>query len=226
MAKGFNKENTKSSGKNYKTIFERVQETAGGEEKPWSWYRQQVKKMALEYRKYPGKTIKEERRDRTQDEELQDKNEIRRYARQGRLFLFEYKAISKYLPYYDQFPLAYVLKANKDHFIAANLHYVHPNKRLKIVSDLMDGKINFPSSIVHKYITDHVDGFLLDLASVEWQTSIALPVESFVKNRRGQLFPYKSDEVWKETNEKFYTKFKARRIIKGYGKPSDIEDVE
>jgi hypothetical protein len=31
--------------------------------------------------------------------------------------------------------------------------------------------------------------------------------------------------VWKETNEKFYTKFKARRIIKGYGKPSDIEDV-
>lgn len=226
MAKGFSKENTKSSGKNYKTIFERVQETTGGEEKSWSWYRQQVKKMALEYRKHPEKTIKQERRDRTQDEELQDKNEIRRYARQGRLFLFEYKAISKYLPYYDQFPLAYVLKANKDHFIAANLHYVHPNKRLKIVADLMNDKINFPSCIVHKYITDHVDGFLLDLASVEWETSIALPVESFVKNRRGQLFPYKSDEVWKETNEKFYTKFKARRIVKGYGKPSDIEDVE
>ena len=161
-----------------------------------------------------------------QDEEQQDKNELRRFARQGRLFLFEYKAISKYIPYYDEFPLAYVLRANKDHFIAANLHYVHPNKRLKIVADLMEGKINFPSCIIHKYITDHIDGFLLDLASVEWETSIALPVESFVKNKNGLLVPYKSVDVWKETNEKFYTKFKAKRIIKGYGKPTDIEDAE
>ena len=96
--------------------------------------------------------VEEERRDRVQDEEQQDTNELRRFARQGRLFLFEYKAISKYIPYYDEFPLAYVLRANKDHFIAANLHYVHPNKRLKIVADLMEGKINFPSCIIHKYI--------------------------------------------------------------------------
>jgi hypothetical protein len=224
MAKGFSQEK-KSGAKNYETIFERVEKITAGEEKPWSWYRQQVKKMALDYKTNQQKVIKQERKDRVQEEELQDKNELRRYARQGRLFLFEYKAVSKYLPYYDEFPLAYVLKANKDHFIAANLHYVHPNKRLKIVADLMDGKINFPSCIIHKYITDHIDGFLLDLASAEWETSIALPVESFVKNRNGQLFPHKSAEVWKETNEKFYTKFKARRIIKGYGKPSDIEDV-
>jgi len=225
MAKGFGKD-TKSSGKNYETIFERVQKLTGGEDKTWSWYRQNVKKIALEYKKHPEKTVKEERRDRVQDEEQQDKNELRRFARQGRLFLFEYKAVSKYLPYYDEFPLAYVLRASKDHFIAANLHYVHPNKRLKIVADLMEGKINFPSCIIHKYITDHINGFLLDLASVEWETSIALPVESFVKNKGGVLVPYKSVDVWKETNEKFYTKFKAKRIIKGYGKPTDIEDVE
>jgi hypothetical protein len=224
MAKGFSKDK-KSSGRNYETIFERVQKKTNGEEKTWSWYRTEVKKMALEFKKHPEHIIRDERRDRTQGEEQQDKNEIRRYARQGRLFLFEYKAVSKYIPYYDQFPLAYVLRANKDHFIAANLHYVHPNKRLKIVADLMDDKINFPSCIIHKYITDHVDGFLLDLASAEWETSIALPVESFVTNKKGQLLPYKSTDVWKETNEKFYTKFKGRRIIKGYGKPSDIEDV-
>jgi len=225
MAKGFGKD-TKSSGKNYETIFERIQKKTDGEDKPWSWYRQEVKKMALEYKTHPEKTIREERRDRIQDEEQQDKNELRRYARQGRLFLFEYKAKMRYLPYYDQFPLAYVIKANKDHFIAANLHYVHPNKRLKIVADLMDNKINVPACIIHKYITDHINGFLLDLASAEWESSIALPVESFVKEKSGQLFPYRSSEVWKETNEKFYTKFKARRIIKGYGKTTDIEDVE
>lgn len=225
MAKGFGKDK-KSAGRNYQTIFERVQEKSGGEEKPWSWYRTEVRKMALEYKKHPEHTVRDERKDRVQDEEKQDKNELRRFARQGRLFLFEYKAKMRYLPYYDQFPLAYVLRANKDHFIAANLHYVHPNKRLKIIADLMDNKINVPTCIIHKYITDHVDGFLLDLASVEWETSIALPVESFVTNKKGQLFPYKSSDVWKDTNEKFYTKFKARRIIKGYGKPTDIEDVE
>jgi len=225
MAKGFGKD-SKSGGKNYETIFERVQKLTDGEDKTWSWYRQAVKKIALEYKTKPEKTIRDERRDRVQDENKQDKNELRRYARQGRLFLFEYKAKMKYLPYYDQFPLAYVIKANKDHFIAANLHYVHPNKRLKIIQDLMDDKINVPTCIIHKYITDHVDGFLLDLASAEWETSIALPVESFVRDKNGQKFPYKSADVWKETNEKFYTKFRAKRIIKGYGKPEDIEDVE
>jgi len=225
MAKGFGKDN-KSSSKNYETLFERIQKKTEGEDKPWSWYRTEVKKMALEYKPQPQKTIREERRDRVQNEDQQDKNELRRYARQGRLFLFEYKAKMKYLPYYDQFPLAYVIRANKDHFIAANLHYVHPNKRLKIIADLMDDKINFPACIIHKYITDHIDGFLLDLASAEWETSIALPVESFVREKNGRFFPYKSADVWKETNDKFYTKFKARRIIKGYGNQEDIEDVE
>jgi hypothetical protein len=131
----------------------------------------------------------------------------------------------KYLPYYDEFPLVYTISANKDHFIGANLHYLHPKRRVYVIRDLLDGKINIPKNCIHKYITDHVDGFLLDLASSEWDTAIALPVERFVKNRNGKSFPYKSVDVWKETNESFNVKFKAKRIIKGYGKSSDIEDA-
>ena len=224
MATGF-KQEKQSNVKNYETIFEKIKNLTEGEEKTWSWYRREVKKIALTYKKQPQKFIREERSDRSQDEELQDVNELRRYARQGRLFLFEYKAKMKYLPYYDQFPLVYTITANKDHFIGANLHYLHPKKRVFVVRDLLRGKINVPKKCIHKYITDHVDGFLLDLGSDEWDSAIALPVERFVKERNGQSFPYKSVDVWKETQDSYNLKFKAKRIIKGYGKTSDIEDA-
>jgi len=216
MAKGFKKEAIqKTSG--YQTIFERVKEKAGGEEQSWQWYRKTVRSMALEYKQHPDKTIRDERRDRSDDEENQDENKLRRYARQGHLFLFEYKAKMKYLPYYDTFPLVYVIKANADHFFGANLHYMEPRKRIIAISKLKDNRIDLPRKCFHKYITDHIDGFLLDLALDEWETSVVLPVEHFVKDRGGTLVPYKSSEVWSETNQNYNDRVKAKRIIRNYG---------
>jgi hypothetical protein len=226
MAKGFKKEETSPKAvSNYKTIFEKIKDMTGGEEKSLQWYRNETKKLAFSYKKEPEKFIRDERIDRNEEEEHRDDNVIRRYARQGRLFLFQYKAKMRYLPYYDRFPLVYVIKANKDHFIGANLHYLHPIKRVLTIQKLREGRIDVPSICIHKYITDHIDGFLLDLASAEWDSVIALPVENFVKPKGDKEFPYKSADVWKETNKKYSQRFKAKRIIKGYGKPSDIEDV-
>jgi hypothetical protein len=224
MAKGFKKED-KQKTKGYNTLFERVNEKTGGEEQSWQWYRKTVRSMALEYKQQPDKTIRDERRDRSDTEDDQDKNRLRRYARQGRLFLFEYKAKMKYLPYYDTFPLVYVFKANADHFIGANLHYLHPKRRVHVIERLKEGRIDIPRVCIHKYILDHVDGFLLDLALDEWDTAISLPVEHFVKERGNVLVPYKSTDVWTETNDKWGDRIKAKRIIKGYGRPEDIEDV-
>jgi hypothetical protein len=226
MAKGFAQEKkTKQSKNNYKTIFERVKEKTGGEEKSWQWYRQTVRSIALDLKQHPEHLQRDEKKDRYDTEELQDVNRLRRFARQGRIFIFEYKAKMKYLPYYDQFPLAYVLHATPEYFIGANLHYIHPKKRPLIIQKLHDDRVDVPKVCIHKYILDHVDGFLLDLASAEWDTAIALPIESFVKNKNGVLMPYKSSDVWEETNSKFSDRIKAKRIIKGYGKPSDIEEV-
>lgn len=222
---GFGKK-TSQSKRNYKTIFERVREAADGEEKTFNWYRQETKKIALSYRKDRDKFVKDERRDRADIEDAQDKNELRRFARSGRLYLFEYKAKMKYLPYYDTFPLVMVLKANKDHFVGANLHYLHPTKRLKVIQKFKEDRVDVPRCCIHKYITDHVDGFLLDLALEEWETAIALPVENFITERNKIIIPYKSSDVWKETNQKLTDRLKGRRILKGYGKPEDIsEDV-
>lgn len=225
MAKGFKNTSPKEKKSGYVTLFEKVKEKTNGEEQTWQWYRKTVRSMALEYKQHPDHILKDERRDRTDREEDQDENRLRRYAKQGRLFLFEYKATAKYLPYFDQFPLVYVIKASREYFFGANLHYLHPKKRVLVINKLKQGRIDIPKVCFHKYILDHVDGFLLDLASAEWDTSIALPIEKFVKERNGKLLPYKSVDVWKETNEKYGDRVKAKRIIKGYGKPTDIEEV-
>jgi len=224
-AKGFKKE-SKQSRSVYKTIFERVKEAAGGEEQTWTWYRQKVRSMAMDIKQNPDHLQRDEKKDRYDPEEDQDENRLRKYTRQGRLFLFEYKAKMKYLPYYDTFPLVYVLFSGSDYFIGANLHYMTPKKRVLMIQKLKEGKVDVPRNCIHKYILDHVDGFLLDLASAEWDSAIALPVENFVKNVNGRLLPYKSSDVWKETNEKYSDRIKIKRVIKGYGKPSDITEVQ
>lgn len=224
-AQGFGKKPKESKKTNYETIFEKLKKLAGDEKRSYNWYRAETKKIALSYRNETEKFVKEERRDRLQEEDLEDKNELRRYARQGRVYLFEYKAKMRWLPYYDTFPLVIVLHATKDHFIGGNLHYLHPTKRLKVIEKLKEDKIDLPRCCINKYITDHVDGFLLDLAIDEWESAIALPVENFVTERNQIIRPYNSADVWKETNQKLTDRLKGRRIIKGYGKSEDIEDV-
>jgi hypothetical protein len=120
----------------------------------------------------------------------------------------------------------YVLHSTGDHFIGANLHYLEPKKRILAINKLKDGKIDIPKNCIHKYINDHVKSFFVDLALVEWETCILLPVEDFVTTRGSGKMPYDRESVWRETNETYQNRLKAQRIIKGYGKPEDIERVK
>jgi hypothetical protein len=216
MAKGFaTTEKKKDTG--YKTLFERVTAAAKGEKKSLSWYRSAVKAEASRYNKNLEKYILDEKRDSGSVVKEQDKNELRRYVVEGHLYMFEYKAKMRWLPYYDRNPLVYVIKSNKNEFWGANLHYLSPKKRLLATQKLVKGRIDIPKICFHKYIHDHVDGLYLDLALVEWDTAILLPTEDFVKNLNGMLFPIDKQIVWEETDEKFYDKITAHRTVKGYG---------
>jgi hypothetical protein len=216
MAKGFAAtEKKKDTG--YKTLFERVTAAAKGEKKSLSWYRSAVKAEASRYNKNLEKYILDEKRDSGSVVKEQDKNELRRYVVEGHLYMFEYKAKMRWLPYYDRNPLVYVIKSNKNEFWGANLHYLSPKKRLLATQKLVKGRIDIPKICFHKYIHDHVDGLYLDLALVEWDTAILLPTEDFVKNLNGMLFPIDKQIVWEETDEKFYDKITAHRTVKGYG---------
>ena len=224
MAQGFG-DIQRSAVKNdsgYETIFEKITALTGGEKKTYTWYKNAVRKEVNRFKEDSNKFVRDERYDSLDSEDEQDGNVLRRYAVQGHMFLFEYKAQSKYLPYWDKFPLVYVIKSDPREFFGANLHYMTPKKRILAIRDLMNGRINLPKACFHKYLKSNIDGLLLDLSAEEWDTAILLPVEDFVITRKSSEYTFSREEVWSETNEKFYDKIKARRMIRGYGTQQSV----
>jgi len=219
MATGFGtiQRNTVSTKAGYQTLFEKINAKAQGQKKTLTWYRNAVKSEASSYKKNFDKYILNEKSDRIGAVQDQDANELRRFTVQGHLYMFEYSARSKYLPYYDRFPLVYVVKSEKNQFWGANLHYLKPKKRIVATSKLMQGRIDFPKSCFHKYIQQHVEGLMIDLAASEWDTAILLPTEDFVKDVNGLQFPIQKEDVWSDTDENFYDKIRGERLVKGYG---------
>lgn len=220
MATGFAsiQRNTVNQDPGYKTLFERVSAATGGEKKSLAWYRNTVKQESSAYKKNFKKYILNEKSDRVGAVEEQDANELRRYTVQGHMYMFEYKAKMRHLPYYDRFPLVYVIKTvGKSEFWGANLHYLSPKKRVIATRKLMQGRIDIPKKCFHKYLQAHVEDLYLDLASAEWDTAILLPTEDFVRDLNGMMFPIDKELVWKDTDESFYDKIRGQRMIKGYG---------
>ena len=220
MATGFAsvQRNTVNQDPGYKTLFERVSAATGGEKKSLSWYRAAVKSEASRYKKNFNKYILDEKKDRVGAAKEQDSNELRRYAVAGHLYMFEYKAKMRWLPYYDRFPLVYVIKAaGKNEFWGANLHYLSPKKRIIATKKLMQGRIDLPKKCFHKYLSAHVEGLYLDLALTEWDTAILLPTEDYVRDLNGMIFPIDKETVWEDTNEVFYDKIRGQRVVRGYG---------
>ena len=214
MATGFAVDSTST---NYMTLFQRIRLLAGNEKKSVGWYKSAVIQEASKYGKDLRKFALDEKRDRIQQSELEDQNMLRRYPVAGHIYMFEYKAKMKWLPYYDRFPLVYVIKSNRTEFWGANLHYMQPKRRLIAIKKLRQGMIDMPKACFHKYLNNHVEGLYLDLASTEWQTAVLLPTEDFVKDVQGHVFPYDKKDVWDEVDENRYDSIKARRIIYGYG---------
>ena len=97
-----------------------------------------------------------------------------------------------------------------------------PKKRILAIRDLLNGRINLPKACFHKYLKSNIDGLLLDLSAEEWDTAILLPVEDFVITRKSSEYNFSKEEVWNETNEKFYDKIKARRMSRGYGTQQSV----
>ena len=143
------------------TLFEKISAKTAGEKKSLAWYRSAVKAEASSYKKNFNKYILKEKSDNIGAVEEQDANELRRYTVQGHMYMFEYKAKMKHLPYFDKFPLVYVLKATKSEFWGVNLHYLTPKRRIQATKKLIQGRIDFPKKCFHKYLQPHVEGFVI-----------------------------------------------------------------
>ena len=181
----------------YKTIFEQVKEYAPSNPTR-EWYRTEVfAAKTIQYEDDPTALIRKEHSDDAGDALKRDKNLMRVYPRIFSLMLYGYKA--KYreeLPFYDKYPLAFVLDVQPKSFFAINLHYYTPSQRIGIVQNLAENKIPRFEKGAHKYLLSEVRTPYLHLAQQEWETICMLPLEEFVMDLGGVEVPIPSNKVW------------------------------
>jgi hypothetical protein len=220
-------EGFKQAGKKQRrlTIFEKIKEETEGEAKNLLWYKAKLKTLSASVQTEPSRMNEQEKFDSIGALVNQDQNVNRRKLFPGHLCFFEYKAETPDLPYYDKYPLLYVMKVSGGEFWGANLHYLEPKKRLIVVNKLEKGQIDIPKVIIHKYLYKRCKSLFLDLAKEEWVSASALPVEDFVLMKGDGKIEYPKEYVWEEINQHWNDRIKGTRIIKGTNR-KDIERVK
>lgn len=175
----------------YKTIFEEIQEKTGGKKQSREWYRRELENSS------PRNIITDEKSDEVGDELQRDSNKVTTFPRLFNLMFYKYKAKTRRdLPFYDKYPLAFVLEMDARSFFAVNLHYYSPEERMGLVMSLAEDRIPKFRKGAHKYLLSEVRSPYLILAQQEWQTMCLLPVEEFVRDLGGVEIPIRSDKVW------------------------------
>lgn len=178
----------------YKTIFEQLNEKSGRETQSRTWYRNEIFKN---YQQDPSKLIRDDQFDEADNQLKRDNNVVRSFPKLFSLMFYQYKAKTKRdLPFYDKYPLTFVLDIQPKYFFGVNLHYYSPEERLGIVSGLAKNKIPKFQKGAHKYLYSELRSPLLDLAEQEWQTICLVPVEEFVRDLGGVEIPIPSTKVW------------------------------
>lgn len=135
----------------------------------------------------------------------------------GKMYTFFYDPKHKEtLPYYDLFPLIFVVGPAADGFLGINLHYLPPVLRAKLMDSLYqilnNNKYNdttklkvsyqvlssasrfryFKPCLKH-YLSDHVQSNFLNIEPRNWDAALMLPTEKFRKAS--------TDRVWRESRE-------------------------
>lgn len=110
----------------------------------------------------------------------------------GNLYFYSYNAITQALPYYDAYPLTYVIEMQKNGFIGCNLHYVKLKRRDEFAKSLLNnsaqGAIAVPPNTLHKYLYTGVRGVPYRVPENEWVGVAQLPTEKFV-DMKGIVVP-------------------------------------
>jgi hypothetical protein len=130
----------------------------------------------------------------------------------GRMYMFSYDPKNKdTLPYYDRFPLIFVIDKYQDGFLGMNMHYLpliyrarlmdrlysierddrlREDKKLRLTYSLLNGaaKYNYFKPTVKRYLTNHIRSRLLWIPYEDWDTALFLPTERFKKSRKNKIW--------------------------------------
>ena len=104
----------------------------------------------------------------------------------GQLYFFTYSAQTKQ-PYYDMYPLSYVIEYQKGGFLGCNIHYVPLTQRDELATSLLNnsdqGAVAVPPRTLHKYLYTGVRGTPYRIPNTEWSDVAQLPTERFIDMR-------------------------------------------
>ena len=104
----------------------------------------------------------------------------------GQLYFFTYQAQTKQ-PYYDMYPLAYIIEYQKGGFLGCNLHYVKLSQREELAMSLLNnsaqGAVAVPRRTLHRYLYTGIQGQPYRIPDTEWIDVAQLPTEKFVDMR-------------------------------------------
>ena len=105
----------------------------------------------------------------------------------GKMYFYQYGAITEKLPYYDKYPLTYVIRIEGDGFLGCNLHYVRLTQRDELAKSLLNnsaqGSVSVPRRTLHKYLYTGVKDIIFPIPEDEWSDVAQLPTEEFVDMR-------------------------------------------
>ena len=136
----------------------------------------------------------------------------------GRMYMYFYDPKTKKdLPYYDLFPLVFILEIYDDGFLGINLHYLPPDLRAVLFSKLITvvnnkkyddttklrlsyklikgfSRYRFAEPAIKRYLTTHIRSQIKLVPAEHWELAIFLPTETFRKQIK--------EVVWNDSRKK------------------------
>ena len=148
-----------------------LKNAARGRELSIEWYRQKIREFG---QPTSAQLVREGKRSN------------RPYIGKLNMFIYDPKLKEK-LPYYDKYPLTYVIRIEGDGFLGCNLHYVRLTQRDELAKSLLNnsaqGAVSVPRRTLHKYLYTGVKDIIFPIPEDEWSDVAQLPTEEFVDMR-------------------------------------------
>lgn len=135
----------------------------------------------------------------------------------GSMYMFQYDPkLKQKLPYYDRFPLIFMIEDYSDGFLGINMHYLPPQLRARLMDALYDtvnnqrydestklrvsynllksvAKYKMFKPTVKRYLTQQVRSRFILIDPVEWDIALFLPTQRFSKAS--------ADKVWSDSRK-------------------------
>lgn len=145
----------------------------------------------------------------------------------GKLYMFVYNPKHRVkLPYYDVFPMIFVLEVRTDSLLGINMHYLPYNLRLRLFNRLIEllsddnmdentrlrlsyraiktaAKFEPALSLIREYKAKYIRSQLLEVQPQDWEIAMFLPTATFHKAGR--------QTVWGKTRQQIIEARRKRR---------------